>query len=352
MNDEQNDSQKKINAFPTKKYLPFIIITAIVLGLILIMLVFNRSKTPFKTNVNAKMELPPACTTIGQTWISPIDNMTLVCVPAGEFIMGAANDDKVATENEKPSHKVYLDAYWIDRTPVTNAMFGKFVKERQYKTWAEKRHSSYVYSEDENVVWEDLKGADWTHPWGPNSNIIENQQHPVIHVQYVDANAYCEWANRSLPTEAEWEKAARGTDERKYPWGNSDVTGKLTNLADRNLPHVAWTNKEIDDGYKYTSPVGSYPDGESPYGVLDMAGNVWNLVHDWMDISYYKHSPENNPQGPPTIGEKQISVIRGSSWYGSAWEARSVHRVQPDPNKSSVVVGFRCGVSASSDTAP
>ncbi len=287
---------------------------------------------------------PPACEKIGENWTSPKDGMELVCVPAGEFTMGAPSTVQDAWDREKPAHKVFLDAYWIDKTEVTNAMFAKFVKETQYITWAEKiRHKSYVFTEDPNIVWIDMKGAQWDHPTGPNSDLTGMENYPVVHIHIDDALAYCKWAGRHLPSEAEWEKAARGDDERIYPWGNQDVDGTLANLTDKNLAMLKWANLNIDDGYKYTSPVGNYPAGASPYGALDMAGNVWEVVGDWADWNYYSHSPEKNPHNPandPSL--KQLPVIRGSSWYGNAWEARSFHRAMPDPNKSSVVTGFRC----------
>ncbi len=281
---------------------------------------------------------PPACTSVGQTWTSPFDGMVGMCVPKGEFMMGAADTVTDAPKQDHPQRKVSVEAFWIDRTEVTNAQFEKFVVATHYFTWAEaKHHRSYVFSEDANVVWEDMKGANWKHPQGPQSNIGGLESYPVVHIHRDDAVAYCKWAKRRLPSEAEWEKAARGTDGRTFPWGNQPWAGNLANLADRSFDLVRWSDKNVDDGYRYTAPVGTYPDGASPYGVMDMAGNVWEVVSDWSDYWVDVENPSNT--------DKKMPIIRGSSWYGSALEARTFHRAMPDPNKSSVVTGFRCAVS-------
>lgn len=189
--------------------------------------------------------------------------MVLVYVPSGEFWMGSGEADSDASSDEKPRHQVYLDAYWIDQTEVTNAMFAKFAEETDHQTDAEKDGWAYVWT---GKFWEKVNGADWQHPRGPDSNLNGLEAHPVVQVSWSDADAYCRWAERELPTEAEWEKAARGTDGRKYPWGDSAPTSSLLNF-----------NNNVGD----TTAVGSYPDGASPYDALDMAGNVWEWVADW-----------------------------------------------------------------------
>lgn len=282
---------------------------------------------------------PPACQTVGQTWTSPIDGMVMVCVPAGDFLMGADDSIADALERERPQRNVTVDAFWIDKTEVTNKQFAKFVQSTDYFTWAEsKRHRSYVFSEDPDIVWNDMKGANWNHPQGPQSDLRGLENHPVVHMHKDDAISYCKWAKRRLPSEAEWEKAARGGDGRLFPWGNQPWADDLANIADRSLEMVKWADLDIDDGYRYTSPAGNYPAGASPYGALDMAGNVWEVVSDWSD--WYVSDDE-----PADVG-KQMPVIRGSSWYGNAWEAHTFHRAIPDPNKSSVVTGFRCAADS------
>jgi branched-chain amino acid transport system substrate-binding protein len=244
----------------------------------------------------------PACNSIGQTWTSPLDGMILVCLPAGEFGMGSNSDGS----DEKPFHKVYLDTFWIDKTEVTNAMFAQFVEGSGY-----------------------LNAGSST--WG-------NPDHPVTEVTWEDAIAYCDWMGRRLPSEAQWEKAARGADGRKYPWGDSPTTGNLANFADMNL-NVDVADKNVNDGYETTAPVGSYPAGASPYGALDMAGNVWEWVNDWYQPDYYNSSLEANPTGPATGTGR---VLRGGS-YHDPWDSlRTSYRFYSDPESHFSNFGFRC----------
>jgi serine/threonine-protein kinase len=292
--------------------------------------------------------------------VSDKDGMTLVYVPAGEFLMGAT-DAEVAQalkdcsgsgfpecdliNSEKPQHTVSLDAYWIDKTDVTNAMFAQFVQATGYKTNAEKQGYAYVLNLSKGLsngisaeLWEPIPGANWQHPRGPGSDIKGLDDHPVVQVSWNEAKAYCEWAGRQLPTEAQWEKAARGPDGRKYPWGNDPVAGNLLNFADKNLA-VSWADKTIDDGYQFTSPVGHYPKGASPYGVLDMAGNVDQWVADWYDEKYYASSPAQNPPGPAS---GQNRVERGGAYLGSTWNFRTAYRDWEVPEFGLDFLGFRC----------
>ena len=213
-----------------------------------------------------------------------------VTVRAGEFTMGS-NDYR----DEKPIHRVHLSEYQIARHPVTNAQYELFVKANSY---AAPKH------------WENGKI-----PPG-------KENHPVVNVSWKDAQAFCAWAGVRLPTEAEWEKAARGTDGRKYPWGNEPPTMELCNF-----------NSNVGG----TTPVGSYPKGASPYGVLDMAGNVWEWVNDWYDGSYYSQSPSENPQGPAT---GKYRVLRGGSWYDDDNYVRSAYRAALPAWFG--YLGFRC----------
>ena len=274
---------------------------------------------------------------IGSTQLAPVDGVTMVYVPAGEFVMGSQDSDPVADPDEKPQHTVYVDSFWIDQLPVTNALFSRFVSSTGYVTMAEKQASGYVYRDGE---WIEVRNATWLHPHGPDSDIIGLDQHPVVQVNYEDAWAYCRWVGRRLPTEAEWEKAARGADGRIYPWGNQPVANRLLNFADKNFASD-WSDLSIDDGYEYTSLVGAYRNGASPYGALDMAGNVRNWVQDWYDKIYYSSlsATQPNPQGP-TDGE--FRVARGGSWGQIAQRTRSAYRDRFHPIARNDITGFRC----------
>jgi len=255
------------------------------------------------------------------------DGMTMVYVPEGDFIMGtpagAGGDD------EGPLHKVTLDGFWIDRTEVTNAQYRIFVGATGHR---------------EPTICES---------GGPTYGDETKAEHPVVCVSWDDAKAYCEWAGGRLPTEAEWEKAARGTDERVYPWGNS-FDGSRTNYCDTNC-EFSHRDTTADDGYAKTAPVGSYPTGVSPYGALDMAGNVWEWVSDWYDFYYYGESPQYNPQGPDSpksnwqdSASGPSRVLRGGSWLGFDTNERSAYRAWSPPDKSDIVIGFRCVVPSTS----
>jgi len=260
------------------------------------------------------------------------DGSIMVLVPEGEFTMGSNESD-----DEKPPHKVYIDAYYIDKYEVTNQQFKRFVDETGYKTDAEKGGGGWVY---DGKDWKQKFSASWKDPFGDGVGISNKMSHPVVQVSWNDAVAYAKWAGKRLPTEAEWEKAARGADGRKYPWGN-EWNGKNCNFADRNTD-FSWSDKNVDDGYKYLAPVGSYPAGASPYGVMDMAGNVWEWCSDWYDKNYYKNSPSKNPQGPSAASAR---VIRGGSWLDVAVFCRSANRDRIYPGIGWIICGVRCAAS-------
>jgi len=207
---------------------------------------------------------PPAAANLGDVWTSPTDSKEMVYVPAGEFLMGTPEKDGNAYSDEKPQRRVYLDAFWIDKTEVTVAQYRRFCQA-----------TGRQMPEAPSWGWQD--------------------DHPIVNVTWDDATAYAAWAGKRLPTEAEWEKAARGTDGRQYPWGNEWDTGRYANRVNSDS----------------IQPVGSYPSGASPYGVLDMAGSVDEWCADWFDGSYYRSAPARSPTGPPSGGYR---VLRGGSW--------------------------------------
>ena len=267
-----------------------------------------------------------------------MDGMIQDFVPAGQFSMGSDNYDAIM------SAPVSLDAYWIDQTEVTNGMFAQFVSATHYLTDAEKSGRGFVYqvSSDEVVK---TTGANWQHPHGPASDLKGQEQYPVVQVSWNDAAAYCKWAGRRLPTEAEWEKAARGTDGRLYPWGNQAWAGNLANFMDKQLN----PSYSVDDGHAGIAAVGSYPDGASPYGALDMAGNVAEWVTDWY-IDPYPQSEQTttviNPKGPAS-GEAR--VMRGGAWMSNddnnGEKRLAAYRNNNLPELSADEAGFRCASS-------
>ena len=282
----------------------------------------TSTSVPFTSTPRpTKTVIPTPTLGMGSTIVSEKDGMVLVYVPAGEFIMGSGDGEA----DEKPIHTVDLDAFWIDQTEVTNGMFSEFVQETDYQTDAEKAGWSYVFN---GSSWDKVNGADWHHPTGLGIKILADNK-PVIHVSWNDALAYCEWADRRLPTEAEWEKAARGTDARTYPWGNESPNADLLNF-----------NSNIGD----TTEVGKYPGGASIYGALDMAGNVWEWVNDWYDKNYYASSPEANPLGPNLL-DGPVRVLRGGSLYDNDDYVRSAYRNWNLPASTYYFFGFRCSRS-------
>jgi formylglycine-generating enzyme required for sulfatase activity len=269
---------------------------------------------------------PGECTSIGQTWVSPIDGVTLVCVSAGEFLMGAAEDDPFAKDDEKPQHRVYLDAYWIDRTEVTNVNFGKCIAAgvchpKQY----DKTATTFI----------------------PYAIHPDYQDYPALVYEFEPVADYCQWASRQLPTEAQWEKAARGTDARLYPWGNAPLDCTQANYlacdiiksTDSTAPRCGYSN------HCKTTQVDDYLIGASPYGVLNMAGNVWEWVADWYQADYYTNSPTKNPSGP-TDGDQR--VIRGGGAKSLDQELRTTNRASGAPEHfMDGQMGFRCAMDPS-----
>ena len=292
----------------------------------------------------------------GETRIRPADGMVMVYVPTGEFKMGAGGltwirqafspRDRERTgyglyilTDERPQHPVYLDAFWIDQTEVTVAMFRTFVEATGYETTAERQGWGRPWAEGTGEQeWPHVSGADWQHPRGPGSSTADD--HPVAQVSWDDAAAYCSWAGGQLPTEAQWEKACRGVDSRMWPWGNTYDPNRV-NSCDGQCPVERWKDDRFDDGYAFTAPVGNFPDGASPYGALDMAGNLFEWVADWYAEDYYGDSPYENPLGP---NSGTVRAMRGGAWYFTdVWLTCTVRHSNPPPDLYDDL-GFRCSV--------
>ncbi|MBC8492912.1 MAG: SUMF1/EgtB/PvdO family nonheme iron enzyme [Chloroflexi bacterium] len=264
---------------------------------------------------------PPKKTTPLPALPPPTD---MVFVPAGEFIMGSPEGE--GEDDEHPQHTVYLDAFYIGKYEVTNAEYKECVDagacDPPSENASRTRDSYYG-----NPRYDD---------------------YPVIRISWYDAQAYCEWKGVRLPTEAEWEKAARGTDGRMYPWGNSGPDGSKLNYCDVNCDDDG-KDSSVDDGYADTAPVGNYEAGKSPYGAYDMVGNVYEWVADWYDADYYSKAPERNPQGPDS-GEYR--VLRGGSWLDDQRGTRCAYVGWLYPYAGSVNIGFRVAASPSSPFPP
>ena len=277
--------------------------------------------------------IPEPMLGVGSSTINEKDGAVMVYVPAGQFLMGSEDED--ALDDEQPERMVYVDAFWVYQTEVTNTQFADFVAETGYQTHAEEKGNSSILVEN---IWIEEPGANWLEPTGIGSSIFDKGNHPVVHVSWNDANVYCQWAGGRLPTEAEWEKAARSSDGRKYPWGNNEVTGERANYCDINCP-LNFADTRQDDGYAFTAPVGNYLAGQSDYGALDMSGNVLEWVADWYEEDYYSKAPDRNPTGPE---QGFLRVLRGGSWNNREGSLRVTSRNANRPDYSISFIGFRC----------
>ena len=242
-------------------------------------------------------------------------------VPAGEFLMGSTGADPKAGGDEKPLHTVHLEAFWMDQTEVTNARYIRFLNAlggHQGRCGGHDCAETRIEEEHSHIYFQ-----------GGRYQVERGfEDHPVTEVTWYGAQAYCDWAGARLPTEAEWEKTARGVDQRLYPWGSTEPD---------------CTRAQYGDCGGATIPVGSRPAGASPYGTLDMAGNVWEWVADWYDPAYYASSPNQNPPGPDPGLRK---VFRGGSWGYPAAFLRVTGRARNRPGYAGFNLSFRCAVSA------
>ena len=262
--------------------------------------------------------------------ITSDDGATMLLIPEGEFTRGAEEGELdgfewgryLNYEAERPSRRIAVSSFYIDRHEVTNARYRKFLGEVKTSGDEAFRHSEQPDGPDYNqeLMTEDLAGDD----------------QPAVCASWYNAYAYCQWAGKRLPTEAEWEYAARGGDRyRKYPWGGGEP----------DSDGIWWANYRPArgrgaDGYRVSAPVGSFPDGVSPFGLLDMAGNVEEWVQDWHDPYYYRRSKETrNPTGP---AKGRSKVIKGGSYGTDKWNIRIATRLYGRPSDRSVQLGFRC----------
>lgn len=309
----------------------------------------------------AKGSLAPANGPPGMVWI-----------PGGEFMRGS---DNPKMRDAQPIHRVYVAGFWMDATTVTNDEFAQFVKATDYKTVAERTPTAQEFptAPPENLVagsvvftptkgpvplnnhlqwWRYMKGANWRHPEGPESSIESKGKHPVVHIAWDDAVAYARWAGKRLPTEAEFEFAARGGLERQtFSWGNELKPGGkwMANIWQGKFPY----ENTKEDGFVATAPVGSFP--ANGYGLFDMSGNVWQWCSDWYRADYYARlavlgQPAKNPPGPndssdPSEPGVAKRVMRGGSYlctdqYCTAYEAGARGKGAPDSGTNHL--GFRC----------
>ena len=250
---------------------------------------------------------------LGDRRTRSVDGMVMVYVPGGEFEMGSTDSPL-----EQPVHPVAVDAFWIDRAEVSNRQYQGCVEAGmcpEPRCWA-----------GGDSIWED-------------SN-FNGAEHPVLCVNWLEAKGYCEWVGARLPTEAEWEYAARGPEGRQYTWGDR-LEGRVANFCDVNCPKN-YADSAFDDGYAYTAPAGSYPDGASWCGAEDLSGNVWEWVSDWM--GKYPAERQVNPKGPPSGIQH---VIRGGAWDTMQVDMRSAARKGAREYFELSYLGFRCAASAS-----
>jgi formylglycine-generating enzyme required for sulfatase activity len=252
--------------------------------------------------------------------VNESENAGMVLIPAGAFIMGSGEGEGNA--NEHPQHRVSLDGFWLDTQEVTNTQFKEFIETTGYVTDAQRRGKGWIWQDG----WKEMPGADWLHPKGPSSGIEHIMNHPVVRVSWNDANAYCRWAGKRLPTEAEWEYACRAGTTGRYSFGEyiTHAQANFSSTGDANQ----W------DG---TAPVGSFP--PNAWGLHDMHGNVWEWCQDYYDERYYYHSPEHNPVNE---AKSMWRVMRGGAWDYCALGMRSAYRGADFPFSASDARGFRC----------
>ena len=275
----------------------------------------------------------------------------MIQLDGGHFLMGHDLDEGYPDDGEGPMHRVDLTPYWIDVTTVTNGMFEVFVEATGHETEAELYGWSFVFAGflpnefpptravKQTPWWRQVEGSDWRHPEGPHSDLSDRRDHPVVHVSWNDAVAYCRWAGKLLPTEAQWEYAARGgLEQRRYPWGDDREPGgeHLMNVWQGVFP----TDNTLEDGFAGTAPVDAFP--TNGFGLHNMTGNVWEWCLDWFDPNAYRTSGGSHPSGP---SEGTHKVMRGGSYLcheSYCYRYRVAARSANTPDSSAGNIGFRC----------
>ena len=273
-----------------------------------------------------------------------------VDIAGGAFIMGTNEDYRYPGDGEGPAREITLGAFRIAKHSVSNAQFAAFIDDTGYRTETEQYEWSFVYHlflpddfPDTRAVeatpwWRQVYSADWAHPAGPQSNLDGLADHPVVHVTWTDAQAYCTWAGVRLPTEAEWEMAARGgLVQQRFVWGNEFAPDGQTmcNIFEGSFP----VENTAEDGYIGTSPVDAFP--PNGFGLHDMAGNVWEWTNDWFNTEFHADGPRTNPQGPPS---GQAKAMRGGSYMchdSYCHRYRVSARSSNTPDSSAGNLGFR-----------
>jgi sulfatase modifying factor 1 len=340
----------------------------------------GSSKAHSPSALTAAMGAAGAVSTDQPEWVPKLNDRQapgpapegMTWIPGGEFWMGSQEDRMT---DARPWHRVYVDGFWMDKTEVTNEQFTRFAKATGYVTVSERKPraedypqappeklvaGSVVFSPPDHPVeltnhfrwWSYVPGANWRHPEGPNSDINARMNHPVVHIAYEDAIAYCKWAGKRLPTEAEFEFASRGSlDRKRYAWGDEFMPGGK-HMANTFQGHFPDTNT-AEDGYRGTAPVGTFP--ATGYGLFDMAGNVWEWTSDWYRADYYQTLAASgnisiNPQGPadsfdPNEPGVQKRVQRGGSFlctdqYCARYIAGGRGKGELDTGTNHL--GFRC----------
>lgn len=375
---------------------PWLLLAAVVLGILLavVWLVAETRRLKKQRQYDFVPAAESATATPSPSSVARAGLLTndMVWIPGGTFWMGSEEGQV----DEKPVHQVTVAGFWMDKTEVTNEQFERFVRATRYVTVAERKPDprdfpgvptenlvpgSIVFSpptleeinrelaeggmaplkafplENHFIWWRYVPGANWRQPEGPGSDIRGREKHPVVHVAWDDAVAYCQWAGKRLPTEAEWEFAARGgLDRQRYAWGEELTPGGkwLANLWQGGFP----LKNTLEDGFRGTAPVASYP--PNAYGVHDLAGNVWEWCADWYLPDYYAHSPAKNPPGPDTSFDPNEPgvmkrVQRGGSFLCNAvWSTgyRPAYRMKNSPDTGMQHTGFRCVSSGSAPGTP
>jgi formylglycine-generating enzyme required for sulfatase activity len=384
LNENKKNSTQPPTTRPRYRW-PWFVLGAVILAVLLAVLwmskEFARARRIREENFPSRTgsENAPAPTTISRdkSWTND-----MVWIPPGTFWMGFEDGQS----DEKPVHQVTVTGFWMDKTELTNEKFEQFVRAAGYVTIAERKPDpkdfpgvpaenlvagSIIFAppsldeinherakeglellkeiplDNHFIWWRYVPGANWRHPSGPDSDIKGREKHPVVHVAWEDAAAYCKWAGKRLPTEAEWEYAARGgLDRQPYVWGKEQKPGGkwLANIWQGQFP----TENTLEDGFQGTAPAATYP--PNGYGLYDMAGNVWEWCADWYLPDYYAHSPLKNPPGPDTSydpNEPNVMkrVQRGGSFLCSDLYCigyRPSARMKSSPDTGLAHSGFRC----------